>query len=102
MTRDYSLGKIYKIVCNQTGKVYIGQTCKQEIKQRIRKHKSQYREFLNQKLNYRTSFEILKNNDYKYELIEEYPCENNKELMERERFWINNIENVVNIKLKNI
>ena len=40
---DYSKGKIYRIVCNTTGKVYIGSTSQDYLSQRLRKHVEEYK-----------------------------------------------------------
>ena len=34
---DYSKGKIYKIVCNVTGLVYVGSTCEPTLARRLAK-----------------------------------------------------------------
>ncbi len=40
---DYKLGKIYKIVCNITGKVYYGSTCEPTLARRLAKHAGNYK-----------------------------------------------------------
>jgi hypothetical protein len=35
---NYELAKIYKIVCNKTGMVYIGSTCQRLLSQRLSGH----------------------------------------------------------------
>jgi len=81
---DYAKSKIYKITCNVTGLCYIGSTT-QELEDRMKRHK-------NIKGNNYKSLEIIKNNDYIYEVIENYPCENKIELRQREQFYIDSIE----------
>jgi hypothetical protein len=56
---DYSKGKIYKIVCNITGLIYIGSTS-QSLIQRLQDHKSGYKTYLNRKTHYVSSFKIIK------------------------------------------
>lgn len=85
---DYSKGKIYKIVCNTTGLIYVGSTCKPKLCQRLSKHVSDYKRHLNKKAGYMTSFEILENNNYVIVLLEEYPCNNKDQLHKKEREWI--------------
>jgi hypothetical protein len=70
-------GLIYKIICNITGKVYIGSTLK-TLKKRLAFHVSGYKYYIknksdciNKKLSYTTSFSIIENNNYKIECIEE-------------------------------
>ena len=79
---NFSQGKIYKIIDNTNGNIYIGSTTK-TLEERLRKHKSDSN---------CVSRNIIKNNDFKIELIENYPCENKKQLLERERYYIENNE----------
>ena len=93
----YRNGKIYKIVSNKTGLVYVGSTCK-TLPQRIAQHERDYQQYLRtgKKYNiYMTSFKIIKGGDYKIMLIENYPCQNNKQLHAREKYYIEKI-NCVN------
>ena len=86
MTKDYSKGKIYMIVCNVTKKQYIGSTTKEYLSQRLDKHRSYYKDWMKNKPNrYITSIEVLKNNDYYIKLLELYPCSCNDELRMKER-----------------
>ena len=39
-----------------------------------------------------SSFEVLKNNDYKIELVENFPCQSKDDLFEREKYYIQNNE----------
>lgn len=92
---DYQNSKIYKIVCNITKKVYIGSTTS-TISRRVNQHVHHYNSYLNGKTNYRSSFEIIKNRNYYYQLIENYPCDTKQQLLERESYYSNKI-NCVNI-----
>jgi predicted GIY-YIG superfamily endonuclease len=77
---DYQQAKIYKLVCSETNKIYIGSTV--------------------QKLNRRRSSHIHQSQKYKcssvsfinptIHLLEDYPCNTKKELEERERYFIDN------------
>jgi len=89
---DYSQGKIYKIVCNKTGLVYIGSTCR-SLEQRLKGHEYDMEHFIYTKKNnpdklkktkFCTSFFIFLNKDYKIELIENYPCNSRLELETKE------------------
>ena len=42
---DYSKGKVYKIVCNITGLIYVGSTTKEYLCQRLTAHKNDYQIF---------------------------------------------------------
>ena len=81
--------KIYKLIDNSNDKVYIGSTCR-SLNQRLSEHKSGYKRFL-KGLYYNTkSFDIIKNNDYKIDLIENCKIKTKEELIERERYYIEN------------
>ena len=43
---DYGNGKVYKIVCNNTGKVYIGSTT-QPLSKRLVAHRLDYKKYIN-------------------------------------------------------
>ena len=105
-TGDYSLGKIYKIVSDQTDDIYIGSTCQKLLSMRLAGHKLSYARWLGGKHNYISSFEILKYDDCKIILIESYPCNDKNELLSRERYWVENTKcinkNVPSRSKKNI
>ena len=77
--KDYSNGKIYCIRSHQTDDIYIGSTI-QPLSHRMGNHKKTYKQWLNGKSNYVTSYEIMKYDDYYIELIEKYPCKDKMEL----------------------
>ena len=84
-------GKIYKIVDNTNNNIYIGSTCESTLSKRLSKHKSDYKRYVDKGIKYISSFDIIKNDNYKIELIEDVSCENKYELHDRERYWIENI-----------
>ena len=88
---DYSKGKIYKIVCNTTGLVYIGSTIT-TLNRRLSGHKSNY----NCGVKYITSKLVLENNNFEIILLENYPCDNRKQLELREGWYIRNNDCVNN------
>jgi len=88
---DYSKSKIYKIVCNITGLVYIGSTS-QTLSKRIQDHKKNYQKYLNEKYHYITSFKIIENDNYDIVLLEDFPCERKEQLHAGERYFIENTE----------
>jgi hypothetical protein len=55
----YPKAKIYKIVCNITGVIFVGSTCK-KLCQRIAQHREYYKQYLKGKHNYVTLFKVLK------------------------------------------
>ena len=89
---NYQNGKIYRIVCNITGKQYIGSTAEPTLARRLSKHVGYYKYHLKGKGNNMTSFKILENNDYAIILIENYPCNNKDELHKRERYFIESMD----------
>ena len=85
-------GKIYKIVDNTNGNIYVGSTCEKQLCRRLQKHKASYKCWLNPnvKQGYMRSFDIIKNGDYRIILLEEYPCETKEQLHAREQHYIDN------------
>jgi hypothetical protein len=86
--KDYTQGKIYKIWSNNTNMIYIGSTCKTK-KERLDKHISNFNCYCrgsDQAL--MTSFYILDNDHFDIDIIELFPCENEKELIDRESHYI--------------
>ena len=80
---DYQNGKIYRIVCEETGRQYIGSTCSTLVK-RLSNHKRSNcacKDFINPKIF----------------LIEDYPCDRKEQLLMRERHWMENTD-CVNIR----
>lgn len=87
----YTNGKIYEIVCNMTGKRYIGSTIL-TLNRRLTGHKSGYKRYKNGNGLYMTSFNILEAGNYDIKLLENVCCKTKEELLIRERFHIENIE----------
>ena len=87
--------KIYKIVDNTNGNIYIGSTCEPTLARRLAKHRSNYNLFLKGTYHFVTSFKIIENNDYDIVLMEKCNVQNRDELHARERFYIEN-NNCVN------
>tara|TARA_R110000823_G_scaffold107922_1_gene226951 strand:+ start:205 stop:603 length:399 start_codon:yes stop_codon:yes gene_type:complete len=82
---DLKNAKIYKIVCNQTKLVYYGSTT-QALNLRLNQHRCKTPTnglLLSSRI-------IMDNADYNIHLVEEYPCDNKKDLLIRERFYIDN------------
>lgn len=92
----YQRGKIYKIVCNKTGKAYVGSTCENRLCSRINKHRDCYKRYLKGTYHYVSSFDVFENDDYDIVLIESYPCNSKDELHSRERHWIETTDKCVN------
>ena len=91
--RDYKDGKIYQIVCDNTGLTYYGSTCEKHLSRRLSRHRNNYSDYLkNPENNYCTSFNILEGGNYSIVLVEHFPCNSKEELLQRERFYIENNE----------
>ena len=84
---DYQEGKIYKITCKETNEVYIGSTV-QLLCNRKSSHVNN--------CNHCVSKQIIERDNYKFELIENYPCDTARELHAREQYWVDNTENTIN------
>jgi hypothetical protein len=83
----YQSGKIYKLTSEHTNKIYIGSTCK-KLNIRLSNHKADYKRWSDGKRDYVTSFDLYKLGLVNIELLEEYSCNTNNELCNRERYWI--------------
>ena len=83
----YQHGKIYKIVCNNSGKQYIGSTTLKYLSSRLAQHK------VDSKRNkIMTSREIIEGGNYSIILVELFPCNSKDELIKRERYYIETLE----------
>jgi hypothetical protein len=91
--RDTTL-KIYKITDNTNDNVYIGSTKSKYLSVRLAMHRIHYRRYLKNKSNFVTSFNIIKNENYKIDLVEVVPDKANLKI--RERFHIENTPNCIN------
>jgi len=90
-TDFYKNSKIYKIIDNTNGNIYIGSTCK-KLCQRLAQHRADYKQYLAGKYHYVTSFKILENNNYDIILIENCPCDNKEQLKAKERYYIESLD----------
>ena len=82
---NYTNGKMYKIVCNITGEVYIGSTTKKTLAQRLVGHVCAYNRVKKGILKSTTrSFDIIDRGNYNIYLIELFPCNSKDELTARE------------------
>ncbi len=88
---NYQNAKIYRIIDNTNGNVYIGSTTSQ-LCNRLAEHASGYKRHLKGQYAYTASFQIIANGDYDIVLIEEFPCDNRDQLHQRERYWIENTD----------
>jgi hypothetical protein len=96
-----AIGKIYKIVDNTNGNVYVGSTVN-DVKERMHKHRADYKRYINgkSKTNLK-SFEIIKNNNYECIIIEIIDDCTTRELTEKETYYIETIDNCINTLISN-
>lgn len=87
----YENGKIYRIVCNVSGKQYIGSTI-QSLSKRLNSHKGNFTMWKSGNYHYTKSFDVFENGDFNIILIENYPCDSKDELTRRERHFIETLE----------
>jgi hypothetical protein len=97
MDEIWAIGRVYKITSEQTELIYIGSTIK-TLKERLRKHYSNFKQYLNGKckINY-SSFELVQYNDCKIELLHEIECMDREMLRFFEQVEINKHKNCVNV-----
>lgn len=79
---NYANSKIYRIVCNTTGKQYIGVTTI-PLSTRLSQHKKLFK--INSPC---CSKEVMEHDDYEIYLIEDYPVERKEQLLARARMHI--------------
>ena len=77
---DYKNGKVYRVICEETNRQYIGSTCT-ELRKRLHQHKRKgntcmTKDFINPSIF----------------LIEDYPCERKEQLLMRERHFMETME----------
>jgi hypothetical protein len=79
----YQKGKIYKLISDETDKIYIGSTCN-PLNKRLSQHKFDYKNPEKMK----TIKNIFKTSNFQIILIEDYACERKEQLHARERYYI--------------
>ena len=88
-------GSIYKLISDQTTDVFIGSTT-QRLNKCFNNHKYNYRNYLNDNHCYVKSFDLLKYDDVRIELIFEAEFDDIKELHELEDEYIKDTDNCIN------
>jgi len=89
MINPYLNGKIYALISETTGLIYYGSTI-QRLSQRKGEHMRDYRNHILNNGYKCSSFDVLKHQDAKIILIEEFPCTSRLELETREGFYQKN------------
>ena len=94
--RDYSKGKIYKIVVDtdEEYKPYVGSTI-QGLAERMGGHRSDYKKWKIGKVAKCNSYNLFDQfgvDKCKIILLEEYPCDSRMKLLQKEREWFDKME----------
>ena len=84
-------GKIYKILCNETGEVYYGSTIR-TLSHRKNGHKQDVKKYDEGKKTKCECYDIIKRGNFTMSLVEEYSFDNKQQLLWRERHYIENNE----------
>jgi len=92
---DYSTGKIYKLFVKGAEELcYIGSTVSTLV-QRLYMHRHQAQSVTQNKS---ASYQMFEDgNEVEIKLIENYPCDSKKELETRERYWLEQFPESINI-----
>jgi hypothetical protein len=88
---DYKNGKVYKLVCNVTGLVYVGSTT-QALSVRKAGHVRDFKDWRHGKRGCITACKIIENGNHNIVLLEEVQCENKEQLHRKEREWIERLQ----------
>ena len=89
---NYHNGIIYYLFDRRNNRIYIGSTCK-SFNKRISDHKYDFKAWKGECGNklprsYRTSFDILIQEEYEKGILENFKCKSKRELEYRETEWI--------------
>jgi len=92
MTNKYNTSLIYYFYDRKGKRIYVGSTIA-TFKKRICDHMYDYQAYFGNKNNklirgYRSSFDIIIQEDYETGILENYSCENKRQLEHRESEWI--------------
>ena len=90
----YQNGQIYKITDVGFNKCYVGSTC-ENLSKRMERHRVCYKSFLKGTSGRMRSFDLFEEfgvENCKIWWIEDYPCENRKQLEAREGFYIERLD----------
>ena len=91
--QKYEHSKIFKIVCDETNKIFIGSTVQKYLSSRLSQFKLLHKNYKNnQSRIYREVFQVLEKESYHIELIENYACKNKLQLRRREKVYVDSTE----------
>jgi len=93
---------IYKIIDKTNNNIYIGSTAsKFGCKHRYSQHKNDLQRYMDGSLNYRSYMDIIINNNYEYEIIEECDFTDYDEQLNKECIYLNIYKSLYSDKLVN-
>jgi hypothetical protein len=99
----YEYGKIYKLTSEHTNKIYIGSTCKKLLSQRLASHNNNYKQWKKgNRIGYMYSFKLFDLGLVQITLLEACPCNTKDELLSRERYWMEQNQDILVNKNKSI
>ena len=84
---NYLLSKIYKLVCDDEDLIYYGSTTQLWLASRLSGHKQSYLKKEKKGVESKRLYDV---GNVKIILVEKYPCETKEELLQRERWYIEN------------
>ena len=98
MVKIYENAKVFQVIDNTTGDIFIGSTCEPNLSRKLAQYVSDMKAYykVGSKAKFRTVYAILANENYNIELLENYPCKSQDELNQRVGHYIRNNENVIN------
>ena len=85
---SYQNAKIYKVVCNITGQVYISHTTKKYLSQRLSYHLSKFHLYQEGLCAFNPVFRIIENGNYYIELLEMCNCYSKEEVIQKQNYYI--------------
>jgi len=100
---SYADAYIYYLYDEPRNNLYIGSS-RQNFKKRIRDHHTDLKGYLGElktPRSYRSSFEIIIQDNYQKGILEYFPCESKNELEKRETEWILALNQKKNINIVN-
>lgn len=86
-SNPYLETKIYKLTCPGYPWIYIG-TTHDTLDHRFRQHASKHRSWKRGKIHFTASFLLFEKGPCVIELIENYPCQTKRHMLDREQHWM--------------
>ena len=102
----YKDGYIYYMYDRKNQRIYVG-CSRMRFSKRMADHRYDYKAYMGQASpslvrNYRTSFDIIIQEEYETGILEKFPCNSKKELEYREYEWITALNEKEDLEVVNI